>query len=424
MRLHPGLLVLGLIALATPASADEPRIDGRTVDEWVGVMKEGGPESWDSGRWLERLGPDEARALMPTLIRLLQDPNRDERNAARSALFHLAPHAEPAVPALVTRLRDREDPDRERYALILGMIEPPATSAIPALLEVLRDPENREFAYRDLVEYSLHALARIHPDPAPVIAEWMLGPPGDRWGYLGCEVLAQLGPDAAPAVPALVACLAAAREGGDEGAARAGEYEVIETLSRIGPGARAAIPALEAVRDPSHVPLAALALAAIDPGSGRAEALLRPLLADAGPDAPALRAARPGGDLSGRAQAGENPAIERAVNRFYAAWVKLRITPADREALRILADVVGRDGGGDHAVADAASRNELLDYAISSIALDPTGEVALPALIASLDKGGRNDLESSIRAISSYGSAARGAVPKLAALLADPERGS
>src|SRR5262249_10564766 len=206
-------------------------------------------------------------AAVPALIRALQDPEKEVRQAAISALgaagaeaaaavpdlVALLPQDGPrglhvvrplgaigpaAVPALIRALRGRDADVRSRAAQALRLIGPEARAAAPTLVEVLRDPEAR------VRVRAAEALWQVARDPAGAALLPAVRGGGD--GALGrdaARVLGQMGPAARPAVPALVEAL--------RDADNATGVLVAEVLGRIGPGAAAAVPALaEALREP------------------------------------------------------------------------------------------------------------------------------------------------------------------------------
>jgi HEAT repeat protein len=258
---------------------------------------------------LVRIGP----ATVPLLLRLLTDPERDERRhaerlkweaetltwlgnmdvdavrresrkavgnlnwyfqyaradwndavrqAAATVLGRLGPAARDAVPVLAQGLADPDPPFRRAAAQALGQIGAPAADALAALAAALAD--GNEGVRRATAE----ALPRVDPawtenprtrDVAPSLLEKLKGR-GDPAKQVEAEALVAMG---VAAVPALIGAL---RD--DDRAVREATAEL---LCRIGPPAREAVPALrQALEDPHGWvrDAAARALKSIDPAAG------------------------------------------------------------------------------------------------------------------------------------------------------------
>jgi len=121
---------------------------------------------------------------------------------------------------------------------------------------------------------------RGHHKPAAAILAWALSEGHIEHRLHAAGLLAAMGPRAAPAMPAILACLASAEE---LPTLSADEAEVClrcaETLGRIGPRAAEAAPVLEGwlrLDDPEAVLAAACAIARID--KSRAELVLPVLM--------------------------------------------------------------------------------------------------------------------------------------------------
>jgi HEAT repeat protein len=231
---------------------------------------------------------------VPGLIKLLDGPDATGRNLAAGVLAAIGPDASDAVPAL-TRLLGGDGDGRGAAVEALGAIGPAAAAAADRLADLLSDPQ------ASVTLAAVAALARIgEPAVAPLTKRLGREHPARSAAALA---LAEIGPPAKPALPALEALLDDAdrgvrlraaeahwRVGGDAGKGltviRAGlkdealRQAAVDALFRVGPPARAALPELtEAVRDPSatvHQP-AARALARI---GADAVAALREALGD------------------------------------------------------------------------------------------------------------------------------------------------
>jgi HEAT repeat protein len=219
-------------------------------------------------------------AAVPLLVEALKSPEAVVRQEAVWALQQLGPIAWKAVPVLTMVL---DDPDRVvcRGAVrALAAVGPAAHPAIPALARSLQASD------MVLCRLAASALARIGIAAVPALLEALNGP--DR--YAGCEAawaLAQLGPGAQSAVPALVALLRSEaipslrrdieptlpasdqartqpiwlhpRRGSDD----AFWVQIIKTLAAIGPAARLAIPELRGLLDAGYGTIQLLASQAL-----------------------------------------------------------------------------------------------------------------------------------------------------------------
>ncbi len=206
---------------------------------------------------LGRLGPAGAAAV-PVLVQImLEKPSRngDVSEAARDALRHIGAAA---VPTLIEVCRQGTPSARAAVARALRDMGEPARPAIAALRMLLQDES--QIVQVDAAA-ALGALEGRVDETLPFLVTVV------RTGNTEAKaeamvVLGELGPQAAPAVGAITACLS------DQHEALRGT--AVHTLAKFGAAARPAIPALEAVaRDDPHPELrraAAEALAAIRGG--------------------------------------------------------------------------------------------------------------------------------------------------------------
>jgi HEAT repeat protein len=227
---------------------------------------------------LGAIGPD-ARSAVPALIEALDSDKAGVVSAAVEALGRIGPDAKAALPALRERLKTAKGASwRVHLALTLARIGDKQKAA-DVLLEVglnTKDLSDREYALRSLGEMGpaaapvLPALKKALRDEDwlrcwVAFAVWRIGRRVESGGtvlderleavkalaalvrkpdrYLGLygvtQVVEQLGPDAAPLVPALVAVVKD-RERRDRGFA-------VRALAAIGPAGSEAVPALEAM---------------------------------------------------------------------------------------------------------------------------------------------------------------------------------
>jgi HEAT repeat protein len=194
---------------------------------------------------LAALGEVSSDSGMPILIEGLNDPQEAVRRAAVRALGTMGPKAAEAVLGLTRLVEDERLGAREDAIVALGRIGPAARAALPALRESLRVPNGRvEWVAPQRPIHVAEALWRIDRENKGIgrevvillqpslLEEAVVAP--DR---AALDVLAEMGHEAAPAVPALCCKLVSANP---EVRRRA-----IEVLGGIGVAARAAVPLLE-----------------------------------------------------------------------------------------------------------------------------------------------------------------------------------
>jgi HEAT repeat protein len=190
--------------------------------------------------------------LVPLLTKALDDRSDAVRRSAAHALAAPGPAAAPGVPGLTRLVEDERLGACNEAVVALGRIGPAARAAIPAIRESLAArPDHVEGPSAARVLAVARALWQIDPGAKgmardvvillqPALAEeWT---PGVAPSAL--DLLAEMGPAAAPAAPSLC-CKLVSRA--PEVRARAAEV-----LGRIGPEAKPAVPMLVecAKRDP------------------------------------------------------------------------------------------------------------------------------------------------------------------------------
>jgi HEAT repeat protein len=299
--------------------------------------------------------PDE---FAPALLALLRDPKESDglRRAACLGVSCLRPAI--AVPALREELRNTEPLVRRIAARALGELKEKSREAVPRLEELLRDPDA---GVRKAVLVAFEGIGATMACLEPAIE--LLESDEEETGV---ALLAQLGPGAAPAVPALIAELQERPPGS--------RTSVIHALGRMGPAASAAVPLLErelADEKSNAREWVAEALGRIGPAALKNIDLLVKLGLRDEPDG-----CREGLSLLGQAAV---PAVIRALESRDAALMS--------PAARFL--------GG----------------------LGPLADQAVPALTAALTENDPELVEDVVWAIGRIGPAARSAVPGLVALL-------
>ena len=174
---------------------------------------------------LAKLSPNDQQRLnkaVDALVAGLGDKNRDVAHLAAKALEDLRPGSDllrPLIDKLITTRPEAAD-------RVLGAVSSLGAGAIPHAIAALKDPQRR---------------------------------------VRGLQVLARIGPESAPAVPALVELL--------KSADAASKAEILSTLGAIGPGAQAAVTAISdqlSDNDPRVAQAAAIALGKIGPAAKEA----------------------------------------------------------------------------------------------------------------------------------------------------------
>jgi vesicle coat complex subunit len=202
---------------------------------------------------------------MAASLPALRAPDVQTRRRACAMLGSLGPVAKPAVPGLIEALDDQDELIRMHAVGALGEIGIPSAQVIPALAKALRDP-SRTVRHRALSQFafSLPPTESVMPhlkeltgdkDPGiATLAKSALNSPhrqardriavhvtmlqmGNASDYT-LRQLAQLGPEAAGAVQAVIPLLTHSRP--------LHRYLAAEVLGAVGPGAKEAVPALTA----------------------------------------------------------------------------------------------------------------------------------------------------------------------------------
>jgi HEAT repeat protein len=218
---------------------------------------------------LVRIDSNQAKTVVPQLVKDLQGDDEKQRQAAVLAVAAIGPAAGDAAQALTELLRDRLLTEMEIRALQENW-----AAALPGLIALLKDPEveRRKRAVFALGQTGAAASAALKP----LIAALSDRDNDVRAG--AAHVLEQIGSEAGQAVEALIANLQI-----PEAQVR---YAAAEALRAIGAGAKEAQrPLLECLFDPNEQVryAAALALGRIHPDFSEAVPALRACLNDPSP---------------------------------------------------------------------------------------------------------------------------------------------
>lgn len=162
---------------------------------------------------LVRIGPKAA----PALAQLLSHDSGVARGLIAEAIGWLGPDGVEAVAALAKTLAD-ENPTVQIYAAdALAKIGPKAEAAIPALVALLGDPKTKDphvitpnrssnpknAATRALMQFGAKGTSVVKEKVLPALIEEYKTAKPTPWDGPGLSVLAMLGTDAAPAIPAI-----------------------------------------------------------------------------------------------------------------------------------------------------------------------------------------------------------------------------
>jgi HEAT repeat protein len=375
----------------------------------------------EAGRALWRL-QSKAEPIVPALLTAAQGPT-EKSAAARELLASFGPRV---VPVLVKALHAEEAAQREAAADVLGRIGPPARAAGPALIDALKDNSSA------VALMAAMALAQVDSRRGGAAVQLL----ADSLEVPGAALaLANIGPDARAAVPALIAALRPRRKTADQELMR---LHARLALARIG---RPAVPALiEALKDKREgvAPLAGGALGWVLPPPKEAVPALRTALQDDRPHA-AVYAHALGqlGPLARSAVPDLTELLTDAASRAEAAVALVRIDPeqAKRAVPPLLKDLQGQDekqrqaavlavarlGTAAQAAADdlvTLLRDRLLTE-MEIIALRENWAGAIPGLVELLKAPDADCRKRAVFALGQIGPAAQAALQPLIAALAD-----
>jgi HEAT repeat protein len=291
MRSIPAIAALFLLALcAGPSLArdDEPSLAGKTLSEWLTMLRE--DKNPDHRRAallaLERIGPQKSRKIVPAIIVSLREDSEEKvRAAAAVALGRIAGKAradkdddlrlEPIRDALAAALRtDQSGRVREAAATGLGRLEGDARAVVGTLALALKDTHP---GTRTAAADALRRMGKDAREALPELQQVLADKNADRLTRIQAALaLGRIGPpDARSAVPVLRDVLADTRAHPELRKAAA------ETLGQFGPDAVDAVPALAAALSAKDSPLALrrAAAGALDQLGPDAQAALDALVA-------------------------------------------------------------------------------------------------------------------------------------------------
>ncbi len=406
---------------------DDPVYAGRRLSQWIKMLESDDDERLGAARSLGDMGAS-AKGAVPGLIKSLADRDSIVRLAAAHSLGQIGPDAGSAIPAMVTAFKRGSGFDKGIIGPAIGGIGP---TAVPALIELSKDRNEytrweavrairiigagagaAEARLNELLSdkasirvEAAFALWKIRPRPSVIdVYARALEDPDEFARSNAAYYLADLGPDAAPALPGLIRALA---DGSGSVRGRAAS-----TLGKIGPRAKIAVPAL--LRIAAH------------PGEWSS---LNDAVKRIGPETiPALidglgDPAYPKGHIPAAVALGElGPAAAAAVPRIRALLANSQ--GEDRVAL---ARALWRIHPDSTVITELIALVRKDNFMVQARALDaleeigPEARAAIPTLIETLGHKNRFLREHAAKVLGRIGPEARSAVPALEKMLGDPE---
>ncbi len=390
--------------------------------------------SWRAARALGAIGP-QAEAAVPQLTKALKDEHPKVRAYAAYALGRIGkPAAIGASDALIENAFDKDPLVRRSTLRALRMLDPPQERTMPLVMRILEEGDV------SIILPALQSLAEQGKDAVPRLREALKHEAAQYWA---CLALADIGPDAADAVPDLRAVLKAR----DPDV----RLEALVALGQIGSASKPAIPEIAALVDKDefkHVRYAAIyALGNIGTDAAAFESLQRAIASDdeftRTISAWALARTNPGNkqmldqavrmilsafestDVHVR-QAAARAIVEFDVDRQLVAPLLVKALE-DKDPTVVANAIEALANLGPQALShidDALANPALRHYAVLLIArLGREGASAVPALVDALGKqtDSPEDIEF-IReahfALSAIGPEAKEAIPTLVKALA------
>jgi HEAT repeat protein len=184
-----------------------------------------------AARALAAIGPNASSAVVK-LSECLSDQESQVRAYAAFALGRMGKAAEPALERLVETAFDSDVVVRRESIRAVRRIEPPIEKVVPLLTRILEESEPA------VILPALQTVARDGKEALPRLREFLKH---DKLCYWAAVVVADIGPDAAEAVPELTELL------GHEGPEV--RLQALVALGEIGAASKPAIPAILAALD-------------------------------------------------------------------------------------------------------------------------------------------------------------------------------
>ena len=377
----------------------------------------------------------EIDGVVPALIELLKDDSALVRCHAAQALGQIGGTAKPAAEALVELVADKDKLVRREAVEALQSIRPGPEVTIPLFNKLLREAEP---------EIRLYVMDAMAEEGKEVVEPLTKALEHEEACYWACLVLAEIGPDAADAVPALAKLL-------DNEKRLEVRREAILALAAIGPKAAPAVPELIAALDGEeriNAGPAAYALGCIGQEAKAAEEKLKEL-ADSEDSSALLQTACLWAlaKLNPDDEELERAVVPRLIEALKAPNQQIRETAAralidlgpDPEFTRPLVQQVMQDASpemlneilgalaslGEKAVPRLIKALEYTDARPKAAAIiariGPAAKDAVPALIEALGDDKAETRSEVLFALAAIGPDAKEAVPEVAKALDDPD---
>lgn len=178
---------------------------------------------WRSTRALGDYG-DEAAAAAPKLRQLLVSGDIIRQYHAAVTLGKIGDRSEATVDALVDAVGSPDSRMSRAAVAALKVLKPGPEKVMQALKKAIASDDTA------VVTHALQAIVEVGPKAVPLIDELLKDP---STAYLAAAAAEQIGPDAAPTVPALLDVL-------DKTKHSQLQIRILLALGQIGPGAKAA----------------------------------------------------------------------------------------------------------------------------------------------------------------------------------------
>ena len=153
--------LLSVPAVAPPANLGPTVIEGKTLTEWLAVLRTSPGDKWeDAAQSLREFGPRAVDAL-PALLADLKRSDEDacgRRVIVLNTIAAIGPAAKSAVPAMVNLVRRAGPRDSVRALDVLAAIGENATGAVPELLKSF-DSDRYHSLYRHKLALALAGIA-------------------------------------------------------------------------------------------------------------------------------------------------------------------------------------------------------------------------------------------------------------------------
>lgn len=352
---------------------------------------------------LDRIGRlgDEARTLVPDLSRALGDPDAGVRWRAARTLGGLGEAAAPSATALVQWAGDEDAKVRAYVAFALGRTNVRTPPVVEALTGHITDPD-------PLVRRAaIDALRRLQPDPQ-VVGPLVVKALEDADHGVVAPAIALIAEGGRRIVPQLIDSLQRSRA----------RYWACLVLAEIGPDAADAVPALRGILsdpEPETRLQALMALGEIGNAAAPAAPDIAAVLAKDAHEGVRYAAAYALGSI--KAPAGE-PALKAGLNhsdpmlRLASAWALARLHPDDPAAMRraVLA-IAEALSDKDARVRSGAAR--------ALVHLNPPMEISAPIFTERLAKNADPTVaNNAVEALSRQGVRV---VPRVRKALANPD---